>query len=89
MSSNPKPLAPEKTALWRVMAMADATGTDLVAAYEDGRLSDDVWAETVTRCRGCRWAEGCDQWLASGDGADRPVPEACRNSHTFRGLLQD
>ena len=81
-----KPLASEKAALWRVLAMADATGTDLVRAYEDGQLSQDDWASTVNRCRGCRWAEGCDQWLAGDDGAARPVPEACRNAATFRAL---
>ena len=81
-----KPLAPEKKALRRVLAMADATGTDLVRAYEDGRLSQDDWAKTINRCRGCRWADGCDQWLESGDGAARPVPEACRNAAGFRAL---
>ncbi len=88
MSENPKPLAPEKVALWRVLGMADATGTDLVRAYEEGRLSHDAWAETVTRCRSCRWADGCDQWLEGDDGADRPVPQACRNAATFERLLR-
>lgn len=90
MTARPsKPLSGVKQSYWRVMGMADATGADLVAAYENGELSDEVWAETVTRCRGCRWAVGCSEWLEAGDGATRPVPQACRNSDLFEGLKAD
>jgi len=89
MSQPTKPLASEKIALWRVLGMADATGTDLVRAYEEGRLSHDDWAETVTRCRDCRWAEGCDAWLEASDGGERAVPQACRNASTFQRLIDE
>lgn len=89
MSTNKtKPLASEQTAYWRVLGMADATSTDLTAAYEAGQISHEAWGDTVQRCRGCRWAEGCDQWLAAGNGSSRPVPAACRNSDLFERLTK-
>lgn len=88
MGQNPKALAGEKVAMWRVLGMADATGTDLVRAYEEGRLSQEDWAETVTRCRGCQWAEGCDAWLDAADGSERPVPQACPNAARFDALKE-
>ncbi|MEM1273090.1 MAG: DUF6455 family protein [Pseudomonadota bacterium] len=82
----PKPLASERDAYWRVVGMAQATDTDVEAAFEAGELTAEGWADIIGRCRSCRWAKGCDQWLAADDGARRAVPQACLNSATFEAL---
>ncbi|MEM9319424.1 MAG: DUF6455 family protein [Pseudomonadota bacterium] len=83
---SPKPLAPERQAYWRVVAMAEATHTDLAAAFEAGDLTTEAWGKTVEACRGCPWAKGCDAWLEAGNGAQRDVPAACENAEMFERL---
>lgn len=71
---------------WRLVnRMAKTTDTDLVSAFDEGRLSSEAWAGMVNACRGCAWAETCDGWLdkhAHTDGAPRP----CCNRARFDAL---
>lgn len=64
---------------WLVQRMAKATGVDLVQAMDAGVLAQDGWAEIVTRCRGCQWAEGCGRWLDQPVDEERGLPTPCRN----------
>lgn len=80
------PLGPETRHYWMAMRMAKATGVDLVAAMDEGLLSQAGWARLVTRCRGCPWTEGCDRWLASPTEDTRPLPESCVNHKRFAAL---
>ena len=61
-----------------VKGMAKATDTDVEGAYAAGRLDQDEWAEMVQACRGCQWTEGCEAWLAGGQGA-AVAPKPCCN----------
>ncbi|CUH74685.1 DUF6455 family protein [Tropicibacter naphthalenivorans] len=74
-----RPLGEENEHYWLVQRMAKATGVDLVRAWDQGLLTHDDWAAIVTRCRGCRWAEGCDHWLDLPTDADRDLPHSCLN----------
>ena len=74
-----RPLGDEQKHYWMARRMAKTVGVNLGEAYEAGKLSQEEWAVTVQRCRGCNWAEGCEKWLPQHqDGAERP-PRACAN----------
>ncbi|WP_397542884.1 DUF6455 family protein [Roseovarius salis] len=76
------PLGDPRRHYWLLQDMARATGVDLVRAFEEGRLGQNEWAETVERCRACGWAGGCRAWLASGV-VDAAPPRPCRNRARF------
>jgi len=80
---NPRPLGDENRHYWLAVSMAKATGTDLQAALEEGRISHADWADLVTKCRGCTWVEGCACWLAKQDAGNADIPDACVNSAFF------
>lgn len=83
-----RPLGDEKKHYWLALGMAQASGAELQRALEEGRITHGDWAEVVTRCRGCAWAEGCACWLAAQDGAgSAPVPQACPNATFFEAVL--
>jgi len=84
--ANPRPLGDENRHYWLAVAMAKATGTDLQAALDEGRLSHADWAALVTRCRGCDWAKGCECWLAKQEPGAAGVPATCVNASVFEGL---
>jgi len=63
--------------------MAKATGTDLQAALEEGRISHADWADLVTSCRACTWVEGCACWLAKQEAGGAEAPESCHNAAFF------
>ena len=68
-----------------VLGMARSTGTDVVQAYDEGDLSQEDWASMVQACRGCGWADRCEDWL--DDHRDVPcAPETCPNREKFKAL---
>lgn len=81
-----KPLGDPITHFWLVQDMAKTAGVDLVAARRAGRLNDEDWAAMVTRCRGCRWTDGCQRWLAAHQDGAEAAPEPCENRRIFAGL---
>ncbi|NSX56053.1 DUF6455 family protein [Parasulfitobacter algicola] len=81
-----KPLGDTVTHYWLAKRMAKTAGVDLVAAIQDGRLHDQDWAETVTRCRGCGWAEGCQKWLLKHQDSVDKAPISCKNADFFETL---
>ena len=71
---------------WRLVnQMARITETDLVTAFEEGRLSSDAWAGMVNACRGCAWAGSCAGWLNDHDRAEA-APSSCCNRARFAAL---
>ncbi|MAY33388.1 MAG: DUF6455 family protein [Rhodovulum sp.] len=81
-----KPLGKPIDHYWKVQDMAKATGTDLVAAWQDGRIGEQEWAGMVERCRACQWVDGCKRWLDQhGDGNAEP-PVDCVNHRRFEHL---
>lgn len=81
-----QPLGDENDHYWLVQRMAQANGTDLVAAADAGHLPQEDWAGMVQRCRGCTWAEGCQRWLDRPVDAMRDTPEDCVNRQHFAAL---
>ncbi|SMX46949.1 hypothetical protein MAA8898_03566 [Maliponia aquimaris] len=71
---------------WLVQRMAKATGVDLVAAMQDGDMTQQDWAGIVTDCRGCQWVEGCTDWLDTPVDDTRPAPESCVNRERLAHL---
>lgn len=67
-------------------SMAKVTGVDLIHAMHEGHISQGTWANAVTRCRGCDWAEPCEAWLAAQNGSKVAVPPNCANAELFQRL---
>ncbi|RFU12152.1 hypothetical protein DZD18_13350 [Rhodobacteraceae bacterium W635] len=81
-----RPLGDPVHHFWLAQSMAKATGVDLAAAMREGRIAQQDWADMVTRCRGCIWAEGCAHWLAAQEAGAAEVPGACANADVFTRL---
>lgn len=82
----PIPLGDTTDHYWRVLRMARANGTDLIAATDQGHLTSDAWAGMVQRCRGCTWADACSHWLNDPEQARRDTPHECVNRTHFAAL---
>ncbi|SNS19333.1 DUF6455 family protein [Tropicimonas sediminicola] len=80
-----KPLGPERDHYWMALGMAKAAGVDLQAAIEAGHFSQEKWASTVQKCRGCDWGEDCPSWLREHATVDE-APQACVNARLFATL---
>jgi hypothetical protein len=87
-AAKPRPLGDENHHYWMALKMAKATGADLQAALDDGRISHGDWADLVQRCRGCEWVGGCACWMAAQTPGTAPVPQACPNAPAFERVLQ-
>ena len=86
---DPKPLGDPVKHYWLARSMAAATGVDLAAAYDEGRLTQDDWAEMNTRCRGCDWERdgACGRWLSfHEDPGSAKAPQTCDNADVFTRL---
>ena len=80
-----KPLGPERDHYWLALSMAKAAGVDLQAAIDSGRFSQEKWAATVQRCRGCDWGGDCPHWLREHPTTEQ-APKACVNAKLFSTL---
>lgn len=87
----PKPLGDPVDHYWLVQSMARAAGVDLAAASNQGRLTDEAWAEVVNRCRDCDWERngGCSRWLSRQEAGEATVPDNCVNQDVFADLLAE
>ena len=65
--------------------MGDAIGTDLVKAFESGKIDHDDWAEMVQACRSCSEPERCQRWLGTEDRTTGE-PAGCRNRTLLKQL---
>jgi hypothetical protein len=81
-----RPLGDAVTHYWLAKAMSQTVGLDLQAEIAAGRFSQQDWADTVRRCRGCDWAGDCPSWMAGHPEAER-APDACVNAERFNALL--
>jgi hypothetical protein len=81
-----RPLGDEREHYWLALSMSQTVGLDLQAEIAAGRFSQEEWAETVTRCRGCDWAGGCPGWMAE-HGEAEAAPPRCVNAARFNALL--
>ena len=86
MTNHLTPLGPLNRHYWLAVKMAKASGTDLVQAFADGRLSAEDWADVVHRCRGCDWVQQCQCWLDTSDWGAQSVPAACKNAEVFEWI---
>ena len=73
------------THLRLVLRMGQVTGTDVVQAHCQGKLSQQDWAQMVRSCQGCAWARDCPDWLESRNEAPC-APETCPNRGRFAAL---
>lgn len=73
------------THLRLVLRMGRVTGTDIVSAHREGRLTQEEWAEMVALCRGCEWARACPDWLNENETAEQ-APCTCPNRARFAAL---
>ncbi len=80
-----KPLGPTQDHYWLALSMAKAMSVDLQAAIDEGRFSQDKWAKTVEKCRGCEWGGDCPHWLHEHPEIEK-APDACVNAKLFAAL---
>ncbi|MDA7423813.1 DUF6455 family protein [Thalassococcus lentus] len=87
-SEQVRTLGPIRKHFWRVQRMARAVDVNLVSAAKGDLIDDEAWANMITRCRGCQWADGCGRWLkqAALTGHERTAPNQCRNRNVFDAL---
>lgn len=85
----PKALGDKIEHMWLVQRMAKTVGVDLAAAMETGTLSSDDWSKLVSRCRGCAWADGCNEWLDEQFTVVESAPGECINGDVMNGLRSD
>jgi hypothetical protein len=83
----PRILGDERRHYWLALGMAQASGADLQAALEAGRISHGEWADVVQRCRGCSWTESCDCWMRAQEPGAADVPQACPNVGFFETVI--
>lgn len=83
-----RPLGEEKTHFWLTKGMARATGVDMVAALDEGRISRDDYANLFSRCRKCAFARDCDKWLDRQWDGPVSAPDACENRDVWDRLLK-
>lgn len=84
-----KPLGDPKTHFWKVQDMAKATDTNLVEAFEAGKMTSEEWAGMVERCRSCQWVEGCERWLSRHEDGGAEPPVDCVNHKRFEALKSE
>lgn len=82
----PRPLGDPRRHFWLAQSMAKATGVDLTAAMQEGRIAQEDWADLITRCRGCAWAEDCADWLDTLQDGAAEAPAACVNADVLARL---
>ncbi len=80
-----KPLGSQREHYWLALSMAKAVGVDLQAAIETGAFSQEKWAKTVQRCRGCDWGSDCKGWLREHPKIEQ-APDSCVNARLFAAL---
>ncbi len=84
-----RPLGKTGVHYWLVQRMAKVCDVDTAKAVEDGDLEPESWAGIVTRCRSCRWVDGCERWLAQQDGASGAHPPSdCLNGNVLALLAE-
>ncbi|WP_299351903.1 DUF6455 family protein [uncultured Shimia sp.] len=82
-----KPLGDQNAHFWLVQRMAQLTETDLVAAMDAAKLTQEDWAAMVQECRGCDWTSECRKFLALREGVPvEEAPDTCRNQERFSAL---
>ncbi|MEM7641372.1 MAG: DUF6455 family protein [Pseudomonadota bacterium] len=84
--TRPHPLGDTRTHLMLLRNMAAETGADPVLAFDAGRIGPEDWAEAVTRCRDCRWVDGCQRWLETPADRPRDVPGQCANARMLEAI---
>lgn len=81
-----RPLGDPMRHFWLAQSMAKATGVDLSAAMQEGRIAQEDWADLITRCRACGWADGCAHWLERQESGQADAPGQCVNADVFAQL---
>lgn len=81
-----RPLGDPKRHFWLAQSMAKATGVDLAAAKQDGRLAQEDWADLITRCRACARADECEAWVQRQSSNGNEPPSACVNADVLTRL---
>lgn len=82
-----KPMGDRRRHYWLVKGMANRLGADLPAAFKDGELGTDEWAQMVETCRTCAEPGRCRKWLDSREDA-RAAPGYCRNAARLERLAE-
>lgn len=84
------PLGKTGVHYWMVQRMAKACGVDTAEAAKQGDLEPESWADMVTRCRSCRWVDGCGRWLSrhEADAEHSEPPGTCINADLLKLLSE-
>lgn len=71
---------------WLTRSVARCMGVSLSEAMVEGTLSEQGYAELITRCRASGCAQHCQLWLAEQQQEAKAAPEFCANAGALNGL---
>lgn len=83
-----KPMGDPRKHYWQVLKMANATGTPLQAAFEEGALAPQDYAELITKCQRCPQPEKCGVILEAREKLS-DTPDFCPNRETYARLRRE
>ncbi|WP_425043456.1 DUF6455 family protein [Primorskyibacter sp. S87] len=71
---------------WLTRSVARTMGISLSEAMADGRLTEQGYAEMVTRCRAGGCHKQCELWLACQANSSKAAPSHCMNESILNRL---
>ena len=80
------PLGDIEKHFWLTRSVARCMGLSLSEAMAEGRMSEQGYAELVTRCRAAHCQAACEHWLAAQQCRAQAAPDFCANAETLDNL---
>ncbi|TMV10369.1 hypothetical protein FGK63_01575 [Ruegeria sediminis] len=71
---------------WLTRSVARCMDVSLSEAMAEGRLTEQGYAEMVTRCRAADCHRQCELWLATRQACAEAAPEFCANADVLNRL---
>ena len=80
------PLGDIERHFWLTRSVARTIGVSFTEALAEKRLTEEDYAELVTRYRAVECTEPCQLWLACQQGRAEAAPEFCTNAEMLNSL---
>ncbi|MCU9839254.1 DUF6455 family protein [Ruegeria sp. WL0004] len=80
------PLGDIERHFWLTRSVARSMGVSFTEAMVQGKVTENDYAEVVTRCRAADCSEKCQHWLATQNCSARTAPEFCVNADLLNRL---
>lgn len=80
------PLGDIERHFWLTRSVARTIGVSFTEVLAEKRLTEEGYAELITRCRAAGCTERCQLWLACQQGRAEAAPEFCTNAEALNRL---